>query len=246
MAREHRKARAERRAAQAAAADTPKAPSIGTGWSTKPLPARKSSAIEGELARTARANHQAWAQRHPERARAERQLRKGRVERDKAYDHKREGTAATHAEAAKPRLGALARLFAQGSIDAEQLAWAGEIALVAERIGSDVIVKTASLETRIDGKRHGDGGFHERLSQVRREVAYGNWRRSLGLDAGPVLEMIIGDALGYSVVAKRYHMHNRRAKAMLIDAIDRWPAHYIDACKSIDQAALDRAHARIA
>lgn len=179
-------------------------------------------------------------------ARAERKLRIAHIERDKAFDHKREGTPATHAEAAKPKLGALARLYAQGSIDAEQLAWAAEIALVAERIGADVIVKTTSVETRIDAPRHGDGGFHERLGQVRREVAYGAWRASLGANAAPVLAMIVGDAFGYSVIAKRYHMHNRRAKAMLIDAIDRWPTHYIDACRSIDQAALDRAHARIA
>ncbi len=246
VAREHQKAVAERRAARQAAADPPAAPSSRTGWSTKARPPRKLSPIDAEIARAARANRDAWAARHPQLARAERQLRKGRIERDKAFDHKREGTAATHAEAAKPRLGALARLYAQGSIDEEQLAWAGEIALIAERIGADVIVKTASLETRIDGRRYGDGGFHERLSQVRREIAYGNWRRSLGLDAGPVLEMIVGDAFGYSVIAKRYHMHNRRAKAMLIDAIDRWPSYYIDACRSVDQDDLDRTHARLA
>ncbi|WP_066651771.1 MULTISPECIES: hypothetical protein [Sphingomonas] len=241
----HRQALAERRAARAAAEPAP-SPASSVGWSTKAPPARKPSPIEIELARTARANHDAWAQRHPGRARAERQLRKGRIERDKAFDHKREGTAATHAAAATPRLGALARLYAQGSIDAEQLAWAHEIALVAERIGADVTVKTSSVETRIDAPRYGDGGFHERLGQVRREVAYGAWRRSLGSNAAPVLEMIVGDAFGYSVIAKRYHMHNRRAKALLIDAIDRWPVHYLDACRAIDEAALDRAHARLA
>ena len=245
VAREHRKALAERRAARAAIAEQPAQPS-SVGWSTKPEPPRRISAVDADIARTARLNHDEWARRHPAAARAERALRKGRIERDKAWDHKREGTSATHAEATQPRLGALARLHGQGAIDDDQLAWAHEIALVAERIGADVAVKTASLETRIDASRHGDGGFHERLGQVRREVAYGDWRASLGNNSGPVLEMIVGDAFGYSVIAKRYHMHNRRAKAMLIDALDRWPAFYIDACKSIDKAALERAHARLA
>jgi hypothetical protein len=67
-------------------------------------------------------------------------------------------------------------LYKEDSIDADQLAAAVEIALAAERIGRDVAVKTASLETRVEMTRLGDGCFFEKLGQVRREVAYSDWR----------------------------------------------------------------------
>mgnify|MGYP006186616665 CR=1 FL=1 len=41
-----------------------------------------------------------------------------------------------------------------------------------DRIGADVAIGTVSLETRVDGGRHGDGSFFEKLGAVRSEVAY--------------------------------------------------------------------------
>jgi hypothetical protein len=116
--------------------------------------------------------------RHPELAASERALRKGRAELLDNWKHKNEGTPETHEHASRRNQGALARLYQSGAIDAEQLAAAVEIALVHERIGSDVAVKTASLETRVDVTRIGDGGFYERLGQVRREMAYTRGDRS--------------------------------------------------------------------
>jgi hypothetical protein len=94
-----------------------------------------------------------------------------------------------------PQPGRAGRLYQSGAIDAEQLAAAVEIALVHERIGADVAVKTASLETRVDVTRIGDGGFYERLGQVRREMAYTRWRSQLPHPA-PVLDMIGGEPIG--------------------------------------------------
>jgi hypothetical protein len=108
------------------------------------------------------------------------------------WKHKNEGTPETHERASRRNQGALARLYQSGAIDAEQLAAAVEIALVHERIGSDVAVKTASLETRVDVTRIGDGGFYERLGQVRREMAYTRGDRSCRA-ARPVLDMIAGE-----------------------------------------------------
>jgi hypothetical protein len=136
----------------------------------------------------------------------------------------------------------LARLYASGAISIEQLGSALEIASVAEKIGSEVTVRTVSLETRVDQSMRGDGGFFEALGQVRREVAYGNWRRALpgllgGLPIAAVLEMIVED-VGVTIVARRYRMHVRRARKLLSDALDSWPSHLWSAVREVDEATL--------
>lgn len=163
------------------------------------------------------------------------------------WSHKANGTPQTHehAHAARTREGSLARLYNTGAIDAHQLGAAIDIASVAERIGADVAVRTASLETRIDSGRRGDGKFYEALNQVRREVAYSRWRSQVRGPIGAVLDMIVGDAVGFTIVARRYRMHNRRAKQLLIDALDLWPKIYGEVRKQIDDAALDSAHAEL-
>jgi hypothetical protein len=186
-----------------------------------------------------------WRARHPRIAAAERSLRKGRAELLVNWKHKNEGTAETHEQASRRNQGALAALYKKGAIDGEQLASAVEIALVAERIASDVAVRTASLETRVDVTRLGDGSFFERLSQVRREQAYTRWRAQLRQPA-PVLDMLVGEPIGYTIVAKRYRMGNERAKRLLIDALDLWPQILGAVCKEIDERDLAAAHRRLA
>lgn len=185
----------------------------------------------------------AWARRHPEIAREQRALRKTRAETLARWKHKNDGTPETH-EHARRQEGALARLYRTGAIDAEQLAAAAEIAAVAERIGRDVAVKTASLETRVDVTRIGDGGFFERLGQVRREMAYTRWRALLR-EPAPVLDMLTA-GVGFTIVAARYRMHNRRARRLLIDALDLWPEILGRVCREVDDRALAVAHARLA
>jgi hypothetical protein len=201
------------------------------------------SAVERMIDERREQSRQAWARRHPELARAERSLRRARVQRDSRWSHKNDGTAETHEHASRQE-GRLAELYRTGTIDAEQLLAAVEIANVAERIGRDVAVKTASLETRVDMTRMGDGSFFERLGQVRREYAYTRWREKLPHPA-PVLDMLVGDPEGFTVVARRYRMHHRKAKRLLIEALDRWPAELIHACRMIDDDALDKAHVRL-
>lgn len=191
------------------------------------------------------ANRAAWARRHPEIASAERALRKERARLVDDWNHKNEGTPETHEQASRRNQGALARLYKNGTIDSEQLAAAAEIAAVAERIASDVAVRTASLETRVDVTRIGDGGFFERLGQVRRELAYSEWRRLLPC-AAPVLDMLVGEPVGFTVIARRYRMHNRRALRLLIDALDLWSEILGRVCKSVDDKELAAAHARLA
>lgn len=186
-----------------------------------------------------------WRMRHPKIAAAERRLRKERAELLTNWKHKNEGTPETHELASRRNQGALAALYKNGSIDGEQLASAVEIALVAERIGADVAVRTSSVETRVDVTRLGDGSFFERLSQVRREQAYTRWRAQLRQPA-PVLDMLVGEPVGFTIVAARYRMHNRKAKQMLIDALDLWPQILGAVCKEIDEKDLAAAHRRLA
>jgi hypothetical protein len=187
----------------------------------------------------------AWARRHPEIAADERALRKQRAELVERFKHKNEGTPETHGHASRRNQGALAALYKNGTIDSEQLAAAAEIGQVAERIARDVAVRTASLETRVDVTRHGDGGFFERLGQVRRELAYSQWRRLLPHPAA-VLDMLVGEPVGFTIVARRYRMHNRRARQLLIDALNLWPEILGPICKEVDDKELAAAHARLA
>jgi hypothetical protein len=194
-------------------------------------------------------NRADWARRHPDMAADERRLRKGRAELLANWKHKNAGTPETHEaheEATRRRnRGALARLYQSGAIDCDQLNAAEEIAIVAERIGADVAVKTASLETRVDVTRCNDGSVFELIGQVRREMAYTEWRARLSHPAA-VLDMLVGEPVGFTVIAARYRMHHRKAKRLLIDALDLWPEILGGVRKAVDQKDLDRQHARLA
>jgi hypothetical protein len=188
----------------------------------------------------------AWRDKHPRIAAEERALRKGRAQLLANWKHKNEGTPETHERASRRNQGALAALYKSGSIDAEQLCSAEEIASIAELIGADVAVRTASLETRVDiGSRPYQALHDEKIKKVRREMAYTEWRSLLPHPA-PVLDMLVGEPIGFTVVAERYRMHNRRAKRLLIQALDLWPEILGRVCKAVDQRDLDRAHARLA
>jgi hypothetical protein len=158
------------------------------------------------------------------------------------WSHK-QGTPETHAHAAITRENPLARLYMAGGIDAEQLASAVAIAEAAEKLGAEVAVRTASLEARVDSTRVGDGTFYEALGQVRREMAYRRWCKQVRGPLSAVLDMITGDAVGFTVVARRYRMHNRRAKQLLIDALDLWPQLLSEVRREIDPATLAAAQA---
>ncbi len=204
----------------------------------------------------AEANRPAWARRHPAAAAAERRLRKDRARMLERWDHKNDGTPETHEHASRVNQGALARLCAAGAIDAHQLASAEAIRAVHERIGADVSIRTASLETRIDRSCAGEA-FYERLGQVWREAAYTRWRAALPrLGARPkpgqaaaVLAMLgtgeSGGPLPFTLAGRRWRMGNKRAKALLIEALDLWPRIFGEVRREIDPPALDALQAGI-
>lgn len=136
----------------------------------------------------------------------------------------------------------MARLHRSGAISIDQLGAALEIADVAEHICAGLGVRTVSLETRIDSGRHGGDVFWESLGRVRREMAYSRWRAALPHPAAPVLAMITEDC-GMAEAARRFGIHHRRAKHLLLAALDMWPALIREACDEVDPATLAAAHA---
>lgn len=114
-------------------------------------------------------------------------------------------------------------------------------AQLAERIARDVTVRTAGLESRVDTTRMGDG-FWEALGAVWAEVAYTRWRGQLRGSAAVVLDMIVED-IGLTIAAQRHRIHNRKARQLLIEALDAWPRIFGQVRKEIDPASVAAAHA---
>lgn len=138
------------------------------------------------------------------------------------WSHKAHGTPETHDKFARAskREGSIARLASTGAIDAHQLAAAHEIAAAHEAIVADVAVRTAKLEPR------GTGGgplaaSAAPIAAVLRERAYTNWRKAIGTNGTMLLAMIIDD-MPLTHAARRWRMSNRRARWILVTALDRW------------------------
>jgi hypothetical protein len=217
---------------------------------TESFPAETGAAPRGDAraARRQQALHQAqtqraWAARHPQLAADEKAIRKGRRAAIARWGHKANGTIETHDHASQVRQGALARLYQSGAIDAHQLAYGAQIAAIAERIAGDVMVRTASLETRVDSSRHHDA-FFESLGAVWNEVAYSRWRAALGAGAACILDIIVRD-VGIGAAARRHRTHARRVRAQLIAALDLWDKIHGEVRREIDPATVAAAHAGI-
>lgn len=145
-----------------------------------------------------------------------------RVQLRERWSHKAFGTAETHefALAELRREGAIARLVVTGALDVHQLAAAEEIATAHQAISADVAVRTARYEQRGSGGGP-NAASAERIGAVLREMAYSRWREAIGADGAMLLAIIIDD-MGLVEAARRWRMSNRRAKAILIRALDGW------------------------
>lgn len=209
----------------------PRKPRVGTGaLSRKARDLRPQWQKDAEQKRIE--INAAYAARHPSMAKEQRNLRKAQAVMVETWKHKHEGTPETHDKAANTHQGALAQLHANGTIDNDQLEWAAEIANVYRSIESDVTVAVASLEARVDQSRRPLGAA-EGIRRVRLHHAYTLWRNALPAPKSLALDMIVGDQIGYTVAARRYGVHNRKAKRLLIAAIDAWPAFVDIAHRSV-------------
>ncbi len=138
------------------------------------------------------------------------------------WSHKAQGTPETHEnhDRMSRREGSIARLHTARTIDDHQLAAAQEIVAAHEAIVADVAVRTAKLEPR------GTGGgplsaSATPIAAVIRERAYGQWRESVGANAAMLLAIIVDD-VPLTHAARRWRMSNRRARGILVTALDRW------------------------
>lgn len=177
-----------------------------------------------------------WARAHPARAAEEAQLGAEVALIDSWRKHDAHGTAETLLKAGRVQQGALARLYMNGHLTIDQLAWAQEIRVIVERIGRDVAIGSLSLETRVDNGRDLTRQHREGLGRVRAEVAYTRWRAKLRKPA-PVLAMIVEDR-ACRAVARAFRMRDVAARRLLIDALDAWPGCYSDAADRIDAEDL--------
>lgn len=162
-----------------------------------------------------------WARAHPALAAEEKGLRAKAEQVERWRKHEAHGTPETLLKARHVQQGAMARLFMNGHLSIDQLAWASEIRVVAERIGRDVAIGSISFETRVDNGFSGHRLAEESLGRVRAEVAYSKWRGRLQRPAA-VLAMIVDDR-ACRAVARAFRMRDVGARALLIDALDDWP-----------------------
>lgn len=178
--------------------------------------------------------------------REQRELRKRLVEvRDKfkpVANH--DGTPETRYNHSRKRPNALQRAYERGDLDDDQLAYAHEIASVAELIKRDVSTSTASLEGRVDVCRFNDGTIIEGLRLVRFQMAYTMWRSALPAPKALVLDMIQDDPLPYSSAARLHGVGHKKARQRLIQALDAWP-DFLQETLAIKREDVDLAHARL-
>lgn len=156
-----------------------------------------------------------------------------------AWNHKAYGTPETWERSTRTHDGSLVQLHRNGTIDKDQLEWAAQIANVYRSLEADVAVKVASLEARVDQSRRHGGMAAESVYRVRMHLAYGYWRDMLPMPRQMVLDMIVGDTIGYSVAAHRYRVHKRKAKRFLLEALNRWPMCVAHAFSMADRSTVD-------
>lgn len=144
-----------------------------------------------------------------------------RVALRERWSHK-QGTPETHEhiDRARRRPGSLARLYESGAIDKDQLAAADQIAEAYRTVTADVAIRTASLETRIDGGSHGRAEQLQ-LGRVHADMAYSWWRAAVGGCADALLRIIVHD-VGLTIVAREARMSMPRARRLLTDGLDLW------------------------
>lgn len=145
-----------------------------------------------------------------------------RVALREAWSHKAAGTPETHEHHAIHALreGALARLHLSGAIDAHQLAASQDIALAHARTVAEVAVRTAQWEKRFSSGRSGDGAI-EGIGAALLDRDYTAWRAAVAPHAAMLLAIIVDD-MALTAAARHFRLSNRRARTLLIAALDRW------------------------
>lgn len=112
-------------------------------------------------------------------------------------------------------------LYERGSISEEQFEASVEIARVAEIIAQAVGMRSASLEARVDNSGSAKDLLIEHIGRVRLEATYSAWRQTLPMPRRMVIDLVTG-SVSLTVSSRRYRMRKRKAKVILVDALERW------------------------
>lgn len=141
-----------------------------------------------------------------------------------AWSHK-QGTPETHEHFHRTmhHRHALTRMEERGEITSDQKAWGDAIGLIAEEIESDVMARISRYRMPVDQERSGVDAALEALQRVRLHIAYTIWREQLQQPKRLVLDMLVGEQMGYHAAARLHRVGWRRARRLLIEALDRWP-----------------------
>lgn len=140
------------------------------------------------------------------------------------WSHRKHGTPETLEHAAiavaSGREGAIARLHRGGAVDVHQLAAADEICEAYRLVVADVAVRTAKLEPRGTGGGP-DAAAAERIRSIILQRAYTAWREASASHAEMLLAIIVDD-MPLTKAARRWRLSDRRARTVLVAALDRW------------------------
>jgi hypothetical protein len=185
-----------------------------------------------------------WSRAHPARAADEAALAAEAALVDRWRKHEAHGTPETLLKAGRVQQGALARLYMNGHLSIDQLAWGEEIRRHSEWIARDVAIRSLSFETRVDNGFTAHQQAQELLHRVRAEAAYTRWRAGLP-KAAPVLAMIVEDR-ACRAVARAFRMRDAAARRLLIDALDAWPDCCGWARDRVDEDDLEAVQRRLA
>lgn len=139
---------------------------------------------------------------------------------------------------------ALAIMHERGAITPAQFFAAAQIAMTAELIERAVCVKCASLEARVDQSGSARDHSIERLGIVRREQTYTRWRLTLPSPKRLVIDMVVSER-PLVATARVYRVPWRKARMLLVDALDRWIEIERRVARDLDQDDLDRANRRL-
>lgn len=176
----------------------------------------------------------------------EERLEAERIAMEERWGRHNAATPQTRDHASRTQQGAIARLFEAGYLSSDELEWAHEIAMTAAIIERDVSIAGASWETRVDCNGSSKDKLLEGVGRVRREMAYSWWRQRISEPKAAILAMLTGQQEAYSTVAARHRMGKKRARKLLISAIDLWPDAMDYAEAVVDREAIDQVHARLA
>lgn len=138
----------------------------------------------------------------------------------------------------------LVRLHENGHLSDEQFLAAQHIARVIRSIESEVSVRGASLEARVDNSNSSRDILIEHIQFVRDEVAYTNWRKKIPFPKRMVIDMISTEK-SLAAIARKYRKSWVKARVILTDSLDIWITERDRVSDKVDEQDMLAAHYRI-